>query len=46
MTSSPRYYLGILPHLLNPVDLDYEWFGVLWLEAENSLSYYCWVLVY
>lgn len=35
MTSSPRYYLGILPHLLNPVDLDYEWFGVLWLEAEN-----------
>ncbi|CAN7292183.1 MULTISPECIES: hypothetical protein [unclassified Paenibacillus] len=35
MTSTSRYYLGTLPHLLNPIDLDYEWFGVLWLEEEH-----------
>ncbi|NQX60347.1 hypothetical protein [Paenibacillus qinlingensis] len=35
MTSLPRYYLGILPHMLNPIDLDYDWFGVLWLEENN-----------
>lgn len=35
MSSYPRYCLGIIPQLLNPIDLDYEWFGVLWLEADN-----------
>lgn len=35
MTSSPHYYLGIAPNLLNPIHLDYEWFGVLWLEEDH-----------
>lgn len=35
MTSSSQCYLGIAPHLLNPILLDYEWFGVLWVEENN-----------
>lgn len=36
MTSSPHYYFGIAPHLLNPILLDYQWFGVIWLEENNQ----------
>ncbi|MZQ85491.1 hypothetical protein GQF01_25565 [Paenibacillus sp. 5J-6] len=35
MSVSPRYYLGLVPHLFNPIHLDYEWFGVLWREEDN-----------
>ena len=35
MASSPHYYLGLVPNLLNPIHLDYEWFGVLWLEEDH-----------
>ncbi|KRF35901.1 hypothetical protein [Paenibacillus sp. Soil787] len=35
MASSPFYYLGVVPNLLNPIHLVYEWFGVLWLEEDH-----------
>ncbi|MDU0202624.1 MULTISPECIES: hypothetical protein [Paenibacillus] len=35
MASAPRYYLGLIPEMLNPIPLTYEWFGVLWLEEAN-----------
>ncbi|MBP1965968.1 hypothetical protein [Paenibacillus aceris] len=35
MASIPLYYLGLVPHVLNPISLEYEWFGVLWLEENN-----------
>lgn len=36
MTPSSHCYLGIAPHLLNPILLDYQWFGVLWFEENNQ----------
>ncbi len=36
MSTSTHYYLGVAPQLLNPLLLDYQWFGVLWLEENNQ----------
>lgn len=35
MKTTPHYYLGVAPNVLNPIQLDNEWFGVLWKQENN-----------